>query len=277
MSDAPCIPLLYERAVHFDTRLCVGLDPIPDLIPEILYSDPDPAMTFCMTIIDATEDVALAYKPNIAFFESAGAEGFERLEALIAHVPDQIPVILDTRWGHKGTSSRQYARLAYEILGVDAVTVNPWMGRDSIHPFIDYEERGVFVVAVTPNPGALDLQSLDTGGEPLSVHVARAASIWNENGNIGLVTGTAHLELLKKLREVVPDLPFLVPEIDEESGDSGAVMSVALNNRGEGVIVEVGREILHTQDPDFERGAAQAARAFRDLLNEARMEALEGR
>jgi orotidine-5'-phosphate decarboxylase len=275
VSDAPCMPLLHERAIHFETRLCIGLDPVREKLPLSLAEDPDPMLTFCTGIVDATADLALAFKPNIAFFEADGSEGLERLEALINHIPDRIPVILDAKRGDIGTSSEQYARMAFESFGVDAVTVNPWMGRDSIQPFLDYEERGVFVLAATSNPGSYDIQSLRSGGETISMHVARAASFWNEYGNVGLVAGATRPEVLGELRSIVPDLPFLIPGVGAQGGDPKEVMKAALNDRREGVIIAVSRAILYTQDADFERGAANAAAAFRNLLNEAREEALE--
>jgi len=244
------------------------------LLPEILDDDPDPILTFCTMIVDATADVALAFKPNVAFFEADGAAGWERLEALIAHVPNEIPVILDAKRGDIGDSSQHYARMAFETMGADAVTVSPWMGRDSIQPFLEYEERGVFVLTATSNPGASDFQSLSAEGESLSVHVARAASYWNENSNVGLVVGATRPEMLKTLREAVPDLPFLIPGVGTQGGNPREVMAAALNDRREGVIVAVSRAILYTQDVDFERGAANAARAFRDLLNDARAQVL---
>lgn len=275
MSDAPCMPLLHERAVHFDTRLCIGLDPVREKLPLTLENDPDPMLTFCTGIVDATADFALAYKPNIAFFEADGVEGLERLLVLMTHIPDRIPVILDAKRGDIVSSSEQYARMAFESIGADAVTVNPWMGRDSIQPFLDYEERGVFVLAATSNPGSFDFQSLRVEGETISMRVARAASFWNEHGNVGLVAGATRPDVLADLRAVAPDLPFLIPGIGAQGGNPKEVMKAALNDRGEGVIVSVSRAILYTQDSDFERGAANAAAAFRNLLNEAREEALE--
>ncbi|MFC1545494.1 orotidine-5'-phosphate decarboxylase [Gemmatimonadota bacterium] len=275
MSDAPCMPLLHERAIHFDTRLCIGIDPVRERLPEILSNDPDPMLSFCMTIVDATVEYALAYKPNMAFFEADGAEGLDRLLALMAHIPDEIPVILDAKRGDIGPSSEQYARMAFDTFGADAVTVNPMMGRDSIQPFLDYEERGIFMLAATSNPGAAEFQSLKVEGESVSAHIARTASYWNESGNVGLVAGATRPEEIARLREIAPDLPFLIPGVGEQGGDAGEVMKSALNYLNEGVIVSISRAILYNRDPEFDRGAEQAARAFRNLLNDARQEALE--
>jgi orotidine 5'-phosphate decarboxylase subfamily 2 len=277
LSDAPCIPLLRERARHFDTRLCIGLDPDPDRIPAILRDDPDPVLTFCRTIVDATRDQVLCYKPNAAFFEVDGAAGWERLQALLAYIPDQIPVILDAKRGDIGNSSRGYARMAFETLGADAVTVSPWMGRDSLAPFLEYEERGIFVLAATSNPGAEDFQLRESGGEPLSVHVARAAAGWNEHGNLGLVVGATRPGLLQTRRQVAPTLPFLGPGVGAQGGDPAAVMAAALDAEGEGVIVNASRSILYSDDEDFERGAARAAGLLREALNRARRQALAAR
>jgi orotidine-5'-phosphate decarboxylase len=271
------MPLLRERALHFDTRLCIGLDPVPERISAYLGEDLDPVLTFCTGIVDATQDQALCFKPNAAFFESDGVAGWERLEALLAHIPDQIPVILDAKRGDIGHSSQGYARMAFETMGADAVTVNPWMGRDSVAPFMEYEERGVFVLAATSNPGASDFQLLEIEGESISVRVARAAQVWNEHGNLGLVAGATRPEMLLLLREVAPDLPFLVPGVGAQGGDPVAVMAAALDEGGGGVIVNASRSILYTDHPDFAEGAAQAASSLRAQLNEAREVALAGR
>ena len=277
MSDAPCMPLLRGRAAHFDTRLCVGLDPVPERLPEALEGLPDPVLTFCKAVVDATSEVALAYKPNAAFFEAEGPEGWERLQALIAYIPSEIPVILDAKRGDIGSSSQGYARMAFETMGADAVTVSPYMGRDSIQPFLDYEERGIFVLAATSNPGADDFQALEVEGERLSVHVARAVSEWNEHGNAGLVVGATRPDMLTLLRRQAPGLPFLVPGVGAQGGDVGAVMAAALDDEGEGVIIAASRSILYTEDPDFERGSARAARRLVQEINTAREEALDAR
>jgi orotidine 5'-phosphate decarboxylase subfamily 2 len=274
MSDAPCMPLLRERAVHFDTRLCVGLDPVRDRIPQVLAMEIDPILAFCEAVVDATAEYALCYKPNVAFFEADGASGWERLQALMAYIPDHIPVILDAKRGDIGNSSREYARMAFESMGADAVTVSPWMGRDSVGPFMEYEERGVFVLAATSNPGAADFQLLETGGESISVRVAREASSWNEHGNVGLVVGATRPDVIGQLRQAAPGLPFLVPGIGGQGGSPEEAMAAALDEGGEGVIVVAGREILYTDNPDFEEGTAEAARAMRDQLNDARESAL---
>ncbi|MFO7769042.1 MAG: orotidine-5'-phosphate decarboxylase [bacterium] len=277
MSDAPCIPLLRGRASHFNTRLCVGLDPVMERLPEALDGVPDPILTFCRVVVDATAEVALAYKPNAAFFEADGAEGWERLQALISYIPAEIPVILDAKRGDIGSSSQGYARMAFEAVGADAVTVNPYMGRDSLQPFLDYEERGVFILAATSNTGAEDFQALEVDGQPLPVHVARAARRWNEHGNIGLVAGATRPGMLAVLRREAPDLTFLVPGVGAQGGDVKRVMAAAVDEEGEGVIVTASRSILYTDDPDFERGSARAARKMVEEINRAREEALDAR
>ena len=277
MSDVPCIPLLKGRAHHKDTRLCVGLDPDPDRLPQAVLGEVDPILTFCTAIVDATLDEVLCYKPNAAFFEADGAEGWARLQALVSHIPAEIPVILDAKRGDIGHSSSRYARMAFETIGADAVTVSPWMGRDSLQPFLEYRERGIFVLAVTSNQGAADFQLLEFDGAPLSLHVARSAAEWNEYGNIGLVAGATRPDILARLREVAPELPMLVPGLGAQGGDPMEVMAAALDADGEGVIVAASRSILYTNDPDFEEGAARAARELRTLINRARKEALDDR
>jgi orotidine-5'-phosphate decarboxylase len=187
--------------------LCIGLDPDPELMPPIDVSQ------FNKDIIEATSDLVCAYKPNLAFYEALGTEGFTILEKTIRDVPDDVPVIADAKRGDIGNTARAYARALFSVLGFDAATVNPYLGFDSIEPFIAYQDKGVFIVCRTSNKGAADFQNLSTNGVPLYGVVARKAEEWNTYGNIGLVVGATYPEGLKKVRSICPEMPLLIPGI----------------------------------------------------------------
>ncbi|HEY9075096.1 MAG TPA: orotidine-5'-phosphate decarboxylase, partial [Anaerolineaceae bacterium] len=212
--------LLEERARQIDSLLCVGLDPHPAELPE---PTAQAARDLCLRLIEMTSDVALAYKPNAAFFEAFGAEGWAALKAVIAAVPEGIPVILDAKRGDISSTAEAYARSTFKELGADALTINPYLGYDSIKPFINDPSRGVFLLCKTSNPGSVDFQDLPLGGAniPLTLHekVALAASEWNTQDNIGLVVGATQPASLQRLRELVPDLWFLAPGIGAQGGD----------------------------------------------------------
>ena len=210
---------LETRTQEIDSLLCIGLDPHP----EDLSAPTGPAAyDFCMRLIEATHKFAAAYKPNAAFFEALGSEGIEALRAVIAKVPDQIPVLLDAKRGDIASTARAYARAVFEVLCADAVTLNPYLGRDSVLPFIEDPDHGAFLLCKTSNPGASDLQDLPLGKMGMATlyeYVAHLASTWNENGNIGLVVGATQLDALKRVRAAAPNLWFLAPGVGAQGGD----------------------------------------------------------
>jgi len=272
-----------------DSLLCVGLDPDPARLPAALAGRSDAILEFCRRIVDATADAVCAFKPQIAYFASQRAE--DQLEALIAHVHERhpgIPVILDAKRGDIGSTAEHYAREAFERYRADAVTVNPYMGFDSIEPYLRYRDRGVILLCRTSNAGGGDLQALtvegtdagpESGADPaasapkerLYERVARlAAGRWNRTGQLGLVVGATFPEELARVRQLAPEMPLLVPGIGAQGGDIDASVDAGATADGTGMIVNSSRAILYASPgEDFAQAAADAARATRDALREA--------
>lgn len=259
-----------SRWQHADTLVCVGLDPEPAKFPSKFAHDPDAIFNFCRDIIDATAPYVCAFKPQIAHFAAAHAE--EALRMLIMHIgfryPD-IPVILDSKRGDIGSTAQHYASEAFDRYCADAVTVNPYLGRDSVQPFLDRADKGVVILCRTSNPGAGDLQDMVVGGRPLYQHVAeKIARDWNDNGNCALVVGATWPEQLRDVRALVGDVPFLVPGIGAQGGDVEAVVTNAKTADGTGLIISSSRAILYaSNNDDYAEAAANAARALRDEIN----------
>jgi orotidine-5'-phosphate decarboxylase len=248
--------------------LCIGLDPDPELMPAV------DVLKFNKAIIEATSDLVCAYKPNLAFYEALGTGGLAILEKTIKHVPDDIPVIGDAKRGDIGNTARAYARALFSVLGFDAATVNPYLGFDSIEPFINYQDKGVFVLSRTSNKGATDFQDLITGGLPLYEAVARKAKEWNTYGNIGLVVGATYPEELKRIRSICPEMPLLIPGIGAQGGDLASAVGYGVDARAEKAIINVSRQILYSsKGKDFARSARNLAEKIRDQINDYRVKA----
>ncbi len=262
---------LRDRWHDADTLVCVGLDPEPAKFPARFAGQPNAIFEFCRDIVDATAPYACAFKPQIAHFAAAEAE--EALRMLILHIRlrhPRVPVILDSKRGDIGSTAQHYAREAFERYAADAVTVNPYMGRDSAQPFLDHADKGVVILCRTSNPGAGDLQDLLVDGKPLYQHVAaKVAREWNEHGNCALVVGATWPEQLREVRAIVGDqVPFLVPGVGAQGGDVRAVVSNARNRDGDGLIISSSRAILYASNgDDYAEAAANAARALRDEIN----------
>lgn len=262
---------LRDRWHDADTLVCVGLDPEPAKFPARFAGQPNAIFEFCRDIVDATADYACAFKPQIAHFAAAEAE--EALRMLILHIRlrhPRVPVILDSKRGDIGSTAQHYAREAFERYAADAVTVNPYMGRDSAQPFLDHADRGLVILCRTSNPGAGDLQDLLVDGRPLYQHVAaKVAREWNEHGNCALVVGATWPEQLREVRAIVGDeVPFLVPGVGAQGGDVRAVVSNARNRDGDGLVISSSRAILYaSSSEDYAEAAANAARALRDEIN----------
>ena len=267
------IDRLRDRWEEADSLVCVGLDPEPAKFPAKFAHDPDAIFNFCRDIVDATAPYVCAFKPQIAHFAAAHAE--EALRMLIMHLRfryPRIPVILDSKRGDIGSTAQHYASEAFDRYCADAVTVNPYLGRDSVQPFLDRAEKGVVILCRTSNPGAGDLQDKVIGGRPLYQHVAeKIAREWNERGNCALVVGATWPQELREVRAIVGDVPFLVPGIGAQGGDVEAVVSNAKTADGTGLIVSASRAILYaSQGNDYADAAADAARALRDDINRFR-------
>jgi orotidine-5'-phosphate decarboxylase len=255
------------------SMLCVGLDPDPARLPPHLAGAPDAILRFCTAIVDATADLVCAFKPQVAYFAAQRAE--DQLEALIAHIHERhpgVPVVLDAKRGDIGPTAEQYAREAFERYRADAVTVNPYMGFDSVEPWLEHAGRGVILLCRTSNPGGADLQSLDVGGERLYERVARlAAGPWNRGGELGLVVGATVPAELARVRALAPALPLLVPGIGAQGGDVAATVAAGRDAGGLGMMINSSRAILYAgRGEDFAQAARQAARDTRDLIERSR-------
>jgi len=260
-----------------NSLLCVGLDPEPAKFPAALAGHKDRAdaiFDFCCAIVDATARYACAFKPQIAYFAAHRAE--DQLEALIAHIHAHhpgLPVILDAKRGDIGSTAQQYAREAFERYRADAVTVNPYMGFDSIEPWLEHAGKGVIVLCRTSNPGGSDLQFLDTaGGRPLYQVVAQlAAQQWNASGQLGLVVGATFPKEIEIVRGLVGDMPLLIPGIGAQGGDVAATVHAGRNAAGAGMLINSSRAILYAgKGDDYAQAAAHVAQQTRDAINVAR-------
>ncbi len=254
-----------------DSLLCVGLDVDVDRMPRFLLAEKDPVMTFNRAIIEATSDVVCAYKPNVAFYEALGEKGWSILQRTRQCIPQHIPAIADAKRGDIGNTARMYARVFLEDLGFDAITVNPYMGFDAVEPFLGYKDKCAFVLCLTSNPGADDFQRAGSQQEALFLQVARKVVTWDQHGPCGLVVGATQAEDLRRIREIAPHLPILIPGIGAQGGDLARAVGDGVDGQGELAIINVARSILYASDgPDFAQRARQEAKRLRDQMNELR-------
>ena len=257
-----------------DSLLCVGLDPDPAKFPAHLQGRPDAILAFCTQIVDATADLVCCFKPQIAYFAAHRAE--DQLEALIEHIhaahPD-TPVILDAKRGDIGSTAEQYAIEAFERFKADAITVNPYMGRDSVDPYLAWPDKGVILLCRTSNPGGSDLQFLEVetphGRMKLYEHVARTvAEDWNASGNCALVVGATFPAEIARVRELVGDMPLLVPGIGAQGGDIAATLAAGRTANGTGLMINSSRAVLYAgKGEDFAQAARRVAQETRDAVN----------
>jgi uridine monophosphate synthetase len=243
-----------------DSLLCVGLDPHPGQLPARFSS----VGAFIRYVIDETADFACVFKPNIAFYEAMGPAGIDTLYEIIQAIPADIPVLLDGKRNDITSTATAYAQGAFEGLGADALTVNPYLGSDGVLPFLAYQDRGVFLLCKTSNPGAGEIQDWTQRGEPLYHHVAQLAAEWVQGGEIGLVIGATYPEAIAEIRAEWPNTWFLVPGVGTQGGDLEAVLGAGLRADGMGMIINSSRGILYAESP------RQAAREMRDAINRAR-------
>src|SRR6188474_2482233 len=271
-----------SAAMNFETKLatawqatnslvCVGLDPEPKKFPDRFRDAPGGIFAFNRAIIDATRDLVCAYKPQFVHYAANSAEN--QLEHTIDYIKATAPnaiVILDSKRGDIGSTAEQYAQEAFERYGADAVTVNPYLGRDSVEPFLKHADKGVIILCRTSNAGAKDLQDLNVGpGRKLYQHVAETVvKEWNGNGNCMLVVGATYPEELADIRARVGDLPFLVPGVGAQGGDVAKVMQAGKTAAGTGLVISSSRAILYASSgEDFATAARKAAQDLRDSIN----------
>lgn len=257
---------LAGAATRNHSRLCVGLDPDPSRIAGDVAS-------FNRAIIDATSDLVCCYKPNIAFYEALGQAGYDALRATIAAVPRDVPILLDAKRGDVDSTAERYATAVFDVLGADAVTVSPYLGRDALEPFFRYREKGIFVLCRNSNPGASDIQDLEVAGvngaEPLYLRVAALADEWNGSGTVGLVVGATYPQQLERVRTRCPRLPILVPGVGAQGGALEESVRAADNGSPTGFLVNASRGVLYAavagEDPAT--AARAAALRLRDAIN----------
>jgi orotidine-5'-phosphate decarboxylase len=267
---------LRAASAQHNSLLCVGLDPEPARFPGAWQGDASKIFDFCAAIVDATADIAQSFKPQIAYFAAHRAE--DQLEKLMAHmrrVAPQVPVILDAKRGDIGSTAEQYAKEAFERYQADCVTLSPFMGFDSVLPYLKYEGKGAYLLCRTSNPGGDDLQSqrlASVDGQPLLYeHIARMAQgPWNVNGQLGLVVGATYPEEIARVRAIAPTVPLLIPGVGAQGGDAKATVQAGLTAQGL-ISVNSSRAILYASNgADFAEAARAEAIRTRELLNASR-------
>lgn len=260
---------LKAAAKRNDSLLCVGLDPDPALMPVKDVAE------FNRAVIEATSDQVCCYKPNLAFYEALGAEGWEVLRQTLDAVPSHIPVIADAKRGDIGNTSAAYAQAIFDVLGCDAMTVNAYGGHDAVAPFLEYEDRGVLVWCRSSNPSASDLQDLEVDFEgekrPLWQVVAIQARRWNEAGNVGIVVGATYPRQLAEARALCPGMPILLPGVGAQDGDLAEAVRAGIDAAGGGAIISASRGVLYaSRDSDYALAARSAAIRLREEINRHR-------
>jgi len=262
----------WERIAEVSRRnkslLCVGLDTDPRRLPERIKAKPDPIYSFNCAVIEATLDLVCCYKPNAAFYEAQGAEGLHALVRTIRFINGRVPVILDIKRGDIGSTATQYARAAFEWFGADAVTVTPYLGLDSVAPFMEFPDRGIFVLCLTSNPGSADFQLLPNEN-PLYEQVAAKVRRWDKGkGCLGLVVGATHPEKIARIREIAGELPFLLPGIGTQGGSLEAVSAAELPGQKLSVVVNASRSVIYARGEgnDFVVNIREAARELKERL-----------
>jgi orotidine-5'-phosphate decarboxylase len=264
---------LYAAAERNHSLVCVGLDPEPEKLPAQLRELAQPVFEFNRRIVDATAEYACCFKPQFAHYAALGAE--DQLLATIRYIHEHhpgIPVILDSKRGDIGSTAAKYAQESFARYGADAATVNPYLGFDSIEPYLKWQDRGVIILCRTSNPGARDFQDLESGGKRLYPHVAeRVARDWNGADNCMLVIGATYPQELAEIRAAVGTLPFLVPGVGAQGGDVAAAVKAGRTEDGFGLVLNSSRGILYASDAaDFEAAARAATLALRDEINRYR-------
>jgi orotidine-5'-phosphate decarboxylase len=269
------LDMLRDAATRNQSMLCVGLDPEPTRFPAGMQGDAHKIYDFCAAIVDATADLVCAFKPQIAYFAAHGAE--DQLERLMQHMranAPHVPVILDAKRGDIGSTAEQYACEAFERYGADAVTLSPFMGFDSVEPYLRYPGKGAFLLCRTSNPGGDDFQNqrlASVDGQPLLYeHIARLAQgPWNKNGQLGLVVGATYPAEIERVRAIAPQVPLLIPGVGAQGGDAAATVRAGWRQDGP-IIVNSSRAILYASNgADFAAAARHEAQRTRNLLQAA--------
>ena len=255
-----------------NSHVCVGLDVDINKIPPFLRTESNPLVVFCKAIIDATIEYTAVYKINIAFFEAYGIKGWQALKEIVDYLPASVIKIADAKRGDIGNTSKMYAKAFFEELSFDSITVNPYLGYDSVAPFLDNPEKGAFILCVTSNKGSFDFQRIYDGSNYLYEKVAAKIVRWNKNNNCGLVVGATHPDELKIVRNITPGLPFLIPGIGAQGGDLQNSVQNAFIGPNDCAVFNSSRGIIYSSnDKDFAEVAAQKAMELRDSINQLKM------
>jgi orotidine-5'-phosphate decarboxylase len=248
------------------TLICLGLDLDPKKMPSEFAGSIKGMFDFAHRIIDATSDLVCAYKPNLAFYEALGAEGLSLLKLIRDRIPEEVPVIMDGKRGDIGNTAQYYAESLFDKLRADWVTLSPYMGFDSLRPFLEYKEKGAFILCLTSNAGSKDFQLLDVGGKPLYTVVAERVNSWNKEQNCGLVVGATHPDQLREIREIAGEMPLLIPGVGAQGGSLEEAATLGTNGFQKPAVINVSRSVLYASaDKDF----AQRARQELERLNAA--------
>jgi len=257
---------LFHQIKSKRSFLCVGLDTDPAKLPYCLRNDPNPVLTFNRAIIEATAEYAVAFKPNTAFFEAQGAAGWEDLIATRSFLPADVLSIADAKRGDIGNTSDRYAKAFFETIGFDSVTIAPYMGRDSVQPFLQYSGKWAIILALTSNPGAADFQMMSSDGEALFERVLRISSGWGSADNTMYVVGATKADMLAKVRNIVPEHFLLVPGVGAQGGSLQEVARYGMNSHC-GLLVNASRSIIYASSgSDFAEAAAREAKKMRDEM-----------
>ncbi len=253
------------------SMICVGLDLDPKRMPSGVSSDIKSMFSFANKIIQSTSDIVCAYKPNLAFFESLGADGFSLLKVIVERIPEDIPVILDAKRGDIGNTAGHYAQALYDRLGASWVTLNPYMGYDTLRPFLEYKDKGVFVLCLTSNPGSRDFQMLQCEGKPLYRHVAEKVAYWNKDQTCGLVVGATQPEQLQEIRSVAGEMPLLIPGVGAQGGSLEQAARFGTDNFRRLAVINVSRSVLYASSGEvFAEKAREEVLKLNRQINDLR-------
>lgn len=255
------------------SMICLGLDLDVKRVPQVYNTSVKGLFDFTNRIIEATQDLVCAYKPNLAFYESLGSEGLSLLKLIVKRIPENIPIILDGKRGDISNTAAHYAQFMFEQLGGDWVTLNPYMGYDSMRPFLEYRNKGVFVLCLTSNPGSKDFQLLMVEGKPLYKIVAEKVSYWNKEDNCGLVVGATHPEQLDEIREIAKDMPLLIPGVGAQGGALEKAVLSGTDNFKKTAVINVSRSVLYAStDNDFAEKSRQELEKLNSVVGSLRNE-----
>lgn len=253
------------------SMLCVGLDIDPKRVPKSCGDSITALAQFGLRIIEATSDIVAAYKPNLAFYEALGPEGMSLLKLICRRIPEDTVIILDGKRGDIGSSAGFYAHACFDLYGADWVTVNPYMGYDSIRPFLESRDKGAFVLCLTSNPGARDFQRMEAYGKPLYVHIAQKVASWNKENNCGLVVGATYPDQMVAIREAAAEMPILVPGVGAQGGDLEKAVINSTDQFRRPALINVSRSVLYaSEQEDFDMAARGVVEKINGQINSLR-------